>query len=294
MSRNSSEKPYVFKKGSVRVPIIANIPHSSLYIPPDIRKTLLLNDRQLKRELLLMTDRYVDELFSCVHELGGSSMKYAVSRLVLDPERFLDDAREEMAAKGMGVVYTKTSDGELLRKGPSSRERENLINRFYVPYHERIEEEVDYFLETFKRCLIIDCHSFSSKPLPYEPDKDTKRPDICLGTHDLHTPVELLEEAETFFRKSGLIAYRNRPYDGTYAPSKFLNKDKRVSSLMIEVNRKLYMNEATGRKTANFNEIKAIISEFIDLCTCNVNLIKDTSDVAHNKFRFFQYCSKEG
>ena len=90
-----------------------------------------------------MTDRYVDELFSCVHELGGSSIKYAVSRLVLDPERFLDDAREEMAAKGMGVVYTQTSDGDLLRKGPSSQERKDLINRFYVPYHERIEEEVD-------------------------------------------------------------------------------------------------------------------------------------------------------
>jgi N-formylglutamate amidohydrolase len=116
MSRIASDKPYVFKKGSVRVPIIANIPHSSLYIPPDIRKTLLLNDKQLKRELLLMTDRYVDELFSCVHELGGSSVKYSVSRLVVDPERFLDDAREEMAAKGMGVVYTKTSDGRLLRQ----------------------------------------------------------------------------------------------------------------------------------------------------------------------------------
>jgi N-formylglutamate amidohydrolase len=252
MSRNSNDKPYVFKKGSVRVPIIANIPHSSLYIPPGIRKTLLLNDRQLKQELLVMTDRYVDELFSCVHELGGSSIKYAVSRLVLDPERYLDDAKEEMAAKGMGVVYTKTSDGDLLRKGPSSSEKEDLINRFYVPYHERIEEEVDYFLETFKRCLIIDCHSFSSKPLPYEPDKDTKRPDICLGTHDLHTTIELLEEGETFFRNSGLITYRNKPYDGTYAPSKFLNKDSRVSSLMIEVNRKLYMNEDTGRKTDNF------------------------------------------
>ena len=263
MSRNSSEKPYVFKKGSVRVPIIANIPHSSLYIPPDIRKTLLLNDRQLKRELLLMTDRYVDELFACVHELGGSSMKYAVSRLVLDPERFTDDTKEEMAAKGMGVVYTKTSDGELLRKGPSSQQRENLINRFYIPYHERIEEEVAYFLETHNRCLIIDCHSFSSKPLPYEPDKDIERPDICLGTDDFHAPIELLEAAETFFSKSGLITYLNKPYEGTYVPSKFLNKDSRVSSLMIEVNRKLYMNEATGKKTDNFNEVKTILFKLV-------------------------------
>jgi N-formylglutamate amidohydrolase len=270
MSRNASEKPYVFKKGSVRVPIIAHIPHSALYIPPDIRKTLLLNDRQLKRELLLMTDRYVDELFSCVHESGGSLMKFAVSRLVLDPERFLDDSREEMAAKGMGVVYIKTSHGELLRKGPSSEQRENLINRFYIPYHKRLAEEVACLLETHNRCLIIDCHSFSSQPLPYEPDKDAERPDICLGTDDFHAPVELVEAAETLFSESGLITYLNKPYEGTYVPSMFLNKDSRVSSLMIEVNRKLFMDETTGKKTGTFNKVKTILFKLVQQYTLKI------------------------
>ena len=29
---------------------------------------------------------------------------------MVDPERFEDDAREPMAARGQGVVYTRTSD----------------------------------------------------------------------------------------------------------------------------------------------------------------------------------------
>lgn len=39
-----------------------------------------------------------------------------VSRLVVDPERFTDDAQEPMAAVGQGAVYTRTSDGSALRE----------------------------------------------------------------------------------------------------------------------------------------------------------------------------------
>jgi len=44
-----------------------------------------------------------------VAELGGISVKYNYSRLVLDPERYRDDEKEVMTPKGMGVIYTKDS-----------------------------------------------------------------------------------------------------------------------------------------------------------------------------------------
>jgi N-formylglutamate amidohydrolase len=83
--------------------LIANIPHSSTYIPPSIRKSFVLNDDQLEVELLRMTDWFVDALFSEVLEVGGISVIYNCSRLAVDPERFEDDEKEEMASKGMGV-----------------------------------------------------------------------------------------------------------------------------------------------------------------------------------------------
>lgn len=50
-----------------------------------------------------MTDHLTDVLFAVP---GVTSVRFPVSRLVLDPERFESDDREVMATKGMGVVYT--------------------------------------------------------------------------------------------------------------------------------------------------------------------------------------------
>jgi len=102
------------------VPIIIHIPHASRKIPSDIRRSLLLSDSDLEEELTVMTDAFTDELFDVV---SANAEIFPVSRLVLDPERFIDDNQEMMAALGMGVIYTCTSSGQRLRHPPTSKER---------------------------------------------------------------------------------------------------------------------------------------------------------------------------
>jgi N-formylglutamate deformylase len=109
------------RKHDVRIPLLAHIPHSATCIPPEVRSSTLLNDDALARELLALTDWYVDELFAAVCG-GGVAVVYPVSRLVVDPERFADDAQEVMAAAGMGVIYTRTSAGAALRAQPTADE----------------------------------------------------------------------------------------------------------------------------------------------------------------------------
>lgn len=251
-------------KSKVLIPIIANIPHSSKYIPPEIRPFILLDDESLKRELIRMTDSYVDELFSCIREMGGISAEYHQSRLVLDPERFEDDEKEIMSSTGMGVIYTRTSDGHKLRESPTAKERSALLDCFYYPYHNTIGKEVQGLLNSFGKCTIVDCHSFPSNPLPYELNQDAKRPDICIGTDNFHTPGNLIVETETFLQSKGLTTDRNKPFHETYVPEVFYKNDKRVSSVMIEINRGTYMNEESGAKTGSFNKIKDTITELMN------------------------------
>jgi N-formylglutamate deformylase len=229
---------------------------------------LRLGDAELRREILRLTDWYVDQLFSSVRELGGVEVVHPVSRLVVDPERFEDDAQEIMASRGMGVIYTRTSDGRELRAAPSEEERRALLDRFYWPHHAALEQAAENCLNGFGRCLILDCHSFTSSPLPFELDQDPVRPDICLGTDPFHTPPGLTDSIEQFFRTLGWTVYRDKPYKGALVPMKFYGRDQRVSSIMIEVNRKLYMDEETGEKRMSFPDIQgamnALLSQIVD------------------------------
>lgn len=259
----------IILKNQTRIPLLGHIPHSSLRIPQNIRQSFLIDDIELENELLKVTDRYVDELFFSIHESGGVSAICDYSRFVVDPERFEDDMFEPMSQRGMGVVYTKTAEGKSLRMSLGKKEHEALLETFYRPYHKLIEQEVKDLLDNFGRCLIIDCHSFSSIPLPFEPDQDPERPDICIGTDHFHSSPVLIEAVEIFFNCAHLKVNRNKPYGGTYVPLKYLKKDHRVSSIMIEVNRKLYMDEKTGNKLSSFEHMKDLCAKLIQMLIAN-------------------------
>lgn len=236
-------------------PLLIHLPHSSLHVPAEIRKDILLSDGELEQEMRMMTDRYTDELFDCP---GAVIHKNTVNRIVFDPERFRSDSEEEMARFGMGAIYIKTVNGRLMRELAEHR-REELMQQFYDPYHAELERKTGMLLEKFGKCLILDGHSFTRVPLRFELDKSPDRPDICIGTSDFHTPGDLCRRMVEHVERNGLSVKLNSPFAGTMVPMKYYRKDKRVSSVMVEVNRKLYMNEATGEKGPGFDAVKGFI-----------------------------------
>ncbi len=214
-------------EGTMAPPTVIHIPHSSATIPQAERPALVLVDSDLHRELLVMTDWYTDILFSL--PIGtASTLRYPVSRLVVDPERFVDDAREPMAEKGMGVIYTRTSAGTPLRKVPTEEERGRLISTYYEPHHRMLTDMTSRSLSANGRCLIIDGHSFRSSPLSHEPDQSPNRPQICIGTNEFHTPPRLVSFAHDCFRKSGFTVDVDRPFSGALVPLKHYRSSPRV------------------------------------------------------------------
>ncbi len=230
---------------------VVHLPHASTHVPEDVRRRLLLGDAALELELLRMTDWYTDVLFAGL----GEAVAFPVSRLVVDPERFEDDALEPMAQRGMGVIYERTSQGERLRDAPSPEEREALLERFYRPHHARLTAAVERQLQDKGACLVLDAHSFPREALPYEPNPSARRPEICLGADEFHTPEGLLENAEAAFAAAGFEVGVNEPFAGALVPSKHYRIDPRVKALMVEVRRDLYMDERTGERIDGFADV---------------------------------------
>lgn len=235
-----------------RAPLVIHVPHASVWIPPDLRAGYRIAD--LDAELLRMTDAACDELFCC----GCAMVRFPVSRLVCDPERFLCDADEPMAARGMGLAYTRTADGRVLREVTPALRRQ-LEARYYAPHHARLTAAVADRLARCGRCLVLDGHSFAPVPLPYEDDQNPDRPDFCLGTDPFHTPAALAELARRLLAAEGFRVALNRPFAGALVPMRWYRRDARVAALMIEVNRRLYQ-DARGRRTAGFDALHALLT----------------------------------
>lgn len=251
-------------------PVLVHVPHSSTVIPPDVRGCFVLGDDDLQSELLAMTDHYVDELFSEALALGATMIVNRVSRLVSDPERFPNAKDEPMAAKGMGAVYTRTSDGRPLRPASFGQgERLYIMRQFFEPYAAAVERQVRLLLKRFGWCLIVDAHSYPSRPLPYE-DVSLTRPDICLGYDYYHVPRGIVEQWAVRCQEAGWTVVFNEPFSGSYVPLRFYRKDSRVRSAMIEIKRSTYMDEVTGSRLPRFGEAQRLAGDLLTIAIATI------------------------
>ena len=257
--RESAKRPAVTEPAPVTV---LHVPHASRVIPPNVRRSILLTDDELSAELRRMTDAFTDELFQ-LDPAVARAVVFPVSRVVVDPERFLDDATEPMAKRGMGVIYTRTSGGEVLRGTPDEATRRRLVESYYAPHHRELTAAVDSSLRNHDSCLVLDCHSFPSKPLPYEDDPAPDRPDICLGSDEFHSPAWLVSGAAARFRDAGFRVAIDSPFAGALVPASHYRSDRRVLALMIEVNRAAYMDEESGERLPAFARLATKLREVV-------------------------------
>jgi N-formylglutamate deformylase len=213
----------------------------------------------LENEILKLTDWYTDDLF---YSRDDEMIKTEFSRIFCDPERFTDDSQEIMAQYGMGVLYEKNDEGEIIRK-VTPELKEKVLNDYYWHHHHKFSEAVNRQLRLFGKALIIDCHSFPSNPLKRDLDKNSDRPDFNIGTDTFHTPKLLIDVSKVFFENAGYTFGIDWPYKGSIVPLEHYNKSKNVQTIMLEVNRALYLKEPTNEKSENYTEIKKVTGDFI-------------------------------
>jgi N-formylglutamate deformylase len=257
-SRNQMEE---FEWPLSRIAVV-HVPHAFRQVPAEERRAIRLDDSALERELLRMTDAHTDELFPPT-PVEAARLVFPVSRLVCDVERFPSDEDERMAKRGMGAIYIRTSAGEVLRIPPDASERRSLLERWYWPHHSTLERMVNEVAVRSGICLIIDCHSFPSVALPYELDQTSDRADICIGTDPFHTPALLREALVAAAGQEGYSVAVDAPFAGALVPLSFHRRDPRILSVMIEVNRRLYMDEHSGAKTAGFSKVQTAVGRLV-------------------------------
>lgn len=223
--------------------LILHIPHSS---------TAFTNGKyrfdDLDEEEILLVDYYTDELFVPEQEAKNiCPMAFPYCRLYCDVERLIKDPLEK---DGLGISYSrwvsrKDGHGEVLRSFSGKREAFAL----YSDFHSEVSKKI---AELTGRILLIDCHSFSA--LPNLLNSNPPDIEICIGYNDDETCPNkvVVGNIVQYFKSKGYEVGINEPFSN----SKTFATPEAYHSVMIEVNKRLYMNEYTLEKTEGFERLK--------------------------------------
>ncbi len=242
--------------------IIIHIPHSSLRIPKMFWNNCLLTKEEILNENKFMCDLYVDKFIS---KNRFETIVFKYSRIFCDVERFNSDLLEPMNKKGMGIVYTKTSKN-ITFANVNDIYKEKVINEYYNKHHKLLNETTKKIIDKYNECLIVDLHSFSDE-LVYDIKKIKNNPDICIGFDKCFYNKNIVNFTKSFFEKHGYSTKFNYPYSGSMIPSNYyFNKDKSVKSIMIEINKRLYL-DTNNKRNKNYKKLKKIIKIYLkNLC----------------------------
>jgi N-formylglutamate amidohydrolase len=223
-----------------------------------------VNNSVIDNEILKLTDWWTDDLFKS----DKDDMIIAnFSRVFCDVERFSDDNQEIMAQFGMGVIYEKSDDGEIIRiVSPELRDR--ILQDYYCKHHRSLNKCVNNHLKQFGHALIIDCHSFPNKPFQRDLNQNLFRPDFNIGTDSFHTPENLIELSVQFFEDRGYSVGVDWPYSGSIVPMSYYRKNRKVYSIMMEINRSLYLIDDTNLISGVYQRTKNVVQEFLHVLRC--------------------------
>ncbi len=221
-------------------PVLVSVPHAGTYLPRDIEGRL--HDAALA---LPDTDWHVDRLWSFATELGASMIAATHCRYVVDLNRPPDDAPLYPGSNTPGLFATATFDGDpVYRPGeePTAGELRERVERYFRPYHARLEEILAELRDRCGVAVLLEAHSIKSRvPRLF----DGRLPDLNLGTNGgLSAATELKERLGGVLRRPGnwSVAVDGR-FKGGFITRSFGKPGEGVHAVQLEMAQAAYMDE---------------------------------------------------
>ncbi|WP_417482508.1 N-formylglutamate amidohydrolase [Maricaulis sp.] len=251
------------------IPLVLDSPHSGTALPPGF-ETLATREQQLTA-----WDAFIPDLWSGAVAAGASLVEANFARIVIDPNRAVDDIDPDMvdgawpapwgklaptrySARGMGLIRKLILPGLPMYAGPlTPQEIHQRIDTLYTPYHCALADRLDALHARFGAVWHIDCHSMKSQANAMNIDLGQARPDMVLGDLDGSSAApEFTDLVERELRACGYSVARNQPYKGGDIVRRHGDPARGRHSLQIEINRALYLDQARFEPSPGFDKLQ--------------------------------------
>ena len=248
------------------VPLIANIPHSGLFVPDDIAAQFTTEHLNS----LPNSDWHLDKLYDFLPSLGITVLQATHNRYIVDLNR---QVKEPIFGSFWSSVIPENTafNKSIYQKKPELEHIKERIEKYYFPYHYQLKSLLQEKIEEFGKVYLLDLHSF----LGLIDD------DICLGNVNNKTCSELLISiVEKCFASQGFQVVRNKTFTGGYI-TKYYGQLPNVESLQIEVRYNVYLKENQLDKleppSYDVIEFEAAKNKFYDIFNTIVSKVSASS-----------------
>lgn len=249
------------------LPLVLDSPHSGNRFPADFDAVVS------EAELREAEDCYVDELWGGAPALGAPLLAALFPRTYLDPNRHAADIDPDLiegawhgeivasgkARLGKSLVWRTLEDGRPIYGRKLKADEVRLrIERYHAPYHAALRTLLDDAHRRFGAVWHINCHSMRAVAGRQSDDGEGRaRADIVLGDRDGTTcDPGFTEFVRATLAGMGYDVRVNDPYKGVELVRAYSDPRAGRHSLQIELNKRLYMHEATLQKSADFGELQ--------------------------------------
>ncbi len=252
-----------------RVPVLISVPHCGTMFPDELRS-------QYKSEMIVApddTDWYVDRLYDFVSDLGMTMISAVYSRWVIDLNR--DPESKPLYTDGRiitGLCPTTDFLGNKIyrdeRDEVSKQDVDARLEKYYWPYHHKIQSLLSDLRDEFGSVLLWDCHSIRQFVPTIHKEKF---PDLILGSADEKSASgELIANALSELGGKKYQMTHNYPFKGGYITRQYGKPEKSYHALQLEMSKVNYMDDGEidyheQRANAMRSVLKATLSRLSEI-----------------------------
>lgn len=262
-----------FEPEATPIPLFIDVSKSGLEYPREFRSPVAFTAVHDNVSM------HVEDLFADAPRQGATLLRCVFAAFYIDINRHeldLDPAAIDgvwpvplqphvRTLKGLGLIKTKSRYGEALQERKLTvAEVEERLAHYYRPFHREMKRIVDDLHARFGVLRHLSGHCMSAMGAPTHLDAGKPRADFCIsdlnGTTSSREFVDLLVAT---LRGYGYSVAINDPYVGNELIRRYGDPARGIDSIHFEINKKLYMDVKTFRKTADFPRIKADIDRLL-------------------------------
>lgn len=264
------DAPYQLNMPEARTTsVIFASPHSGRAYSAAFLRASVLNAAQIRSS----EDAFVDLLYADAPQFGAPFLCATAPRAYLDLNRSPEEMdsgviegvrrvpQNPRVANGLGVVPRVVAGGRAIYSGKISlAQAHHRIAGYWRPYHDALQTLIDESHRGFGQAILVDCHSMPHDALD-NINAAGVRPDVVLGDRfGAAASGAIVAHIEAAFVAAGLRVVRNMPFAGAYIVQHYGRPSHRQHAVQIEIDRALYMDEATLQVNANFEPLRVLLS----------------------------------